>query len=105
MSDSNTHVTLPDEPELQRRLLTVMDSDQLVRRLYPTLLESAGQTMTVRDFVVWLGEAMNRFLADKDPATITLVKTMYPMYIDAIIDDPSLREAAHWIRTEVYGEL
>lgn len=106
MNDQSKRVvTLPEDPQdIIRRLSTVNDEFTLVSRLYPRIAESARRELAPGGIVNMFLLAVYDYMQEGYPPTIRARLYMsIPHWIDALIDDREVAEAAKQWLEQVKG--
>lgn len=91
---SDKVITLPNREEMQQRLLAVDDNSHLQERFYPLLLQHAGEEKVARGVVMLLALAIYDYTSGMPPVMSGLMYMKADSYIDALVDDPEVAEAA-----------
>lgn len=89
-------ITLPDRNEMAYRLLSVSGVGDIVKRMYPHILERAGATVEADGvpMLVALATAEYTEATNAGPALGAVMATMQHEYVRALIDDPAALEKA-----------
>jgi len=78
-------ITLPNEVEMLERLKAVNDAEPLVERLYPSLLENAGQKRTPESIKLMVALAIYDYVKDLPPVMSRLMNVQLEAFVDALI--------------------
>lgn len=92
MNQMDGTFTLPSAEDMEARLLAFDDDPYMRENLYPHLLKHAGQTKVPMGVVMALVMASNDFTKGL-PQTVWIALSMrLPQLVDALVDDPAVRE-------------
>ena len=96
MSDLNNKVvTLPSAEEIISRLRKVNDDDYMTERFYSKIAQEAGRELVAPGIVLMFTLKIHDFVESGYPEVMASLLHMYvPHYIDALVDDPEVAEAA-----------
>lgn len=84
---------LPSSEEIVARL-TVVRNDELTRRVYLAVSRSAGRELNAEGILLLLQFALDEALPKKAPPSFTSMQEYIPAWIDALVDDKQVAEAA-----------
>lgn len=94
--------TLPtNREEIIHRLRTVNDDGDMVARLYPGIASYAGQELLPQGIVLMLELAAQDYGQQYPPPMGAIVRLFIPRWIDALIDDKEVAEAAKQFLNEI----
>lgn len=86
---------LPENPdEIMRRLRSVLDEPTAVEMLYPLIARNAGHELAPQGIVLMLTMACVDYGKNYPPLVGETTRRFIPMWIDALIDDKEVAEAA-----------
>lgn len=87
-------ITLPNHEDMQQRLLAVDDDERLQHEFYPHLLQHAGEEKVAQGVVMLLALAIFDFTNGMPPMMSGLMYMRANRYVDALVDDPEVADAA-----------
>ena len=88
---------LPSKPEIMRRLQTV---DSEFEDVYPFIANSAGEQFTAAEIVADISMSINALNNHRALPVTRMFMTEVPRWIDLLVDDPEVAEAAKEILTK-----
>ncbi|MFH1314959.1 MAG: hypothetical protein ABIH67_01020 [Candidatus Uhrbacteria bacterium] len=91
---SRTVITLPDREEMLQRLMQVNDRNHVQQKLYPILLNHAGQEKVAQGIPVMLALAINDYTTGMPAVVAGMVWDYVPAWIDALVDDQDVAAEA-----------
>lgn len=95
MSKQDKVVTLPGAQEIIERLKKVSDDPYMAEKFYPMIAEEARRELVAQGIVMMLTLKIYDFVASGYPEVMANLLHMYvPRYIDALVDDKEVAEAA-----------
>jgi hypothetical protein len=100
---SDKAIVLPDRAEMLRRLVAVRDNSHYQERFYPILLKDAGQRRVAAGVVMMFTLAIHDYTQGMPPMVANLVHMDVPEFIDALVDDKEVAEAAKAFLKEALG--
>ncbi|MEE8131837.1 MAG: hypothetical protein V3T98_02225 [Candidatus Paceibacterota bacterium] len=90
-------IKLPSAEEIIKRLKNVYDNDHVAERFYPMIAKEAKKQLVAEGVTMMFTLKIHDFVASgyRYPGVIEDILHMYvPSFIDAIIDDKEVAEAA-----------
>lgn len=94
-------IILPDAEEMLKRLVAVDDQPHFQERFYPILLRYAGTEKVAGGVVMMLTMAIYDYTQGMPPLVAFLMHREVPQWIDALVTDPKVAEAAKAFHAEV----
>ena len=92
---SDKVIKLPGDPqEITRRLTAVCNESSVVRKLYPQIASMAGQELNYQGVILTLVLAWSDFSEQYPPPLGAVLWLYVPDWIDALIDDKEVAQAA-----------
>jgi len=106
LSRTDKTINLPSDPqEIIRRLSSVNDEETLVSRFYPLIANDAGRQLVAEGLVIMFQLASYDFCQGHPPMISTLIQMQIPQWIDALIDDKEVVEAAKQFMEEIEAKM
>jgi len=89
-------ITLPGSEEILRRLKTVSDDDVLIRSFFPLIAKEAGHELVAEGIPMMFALKIYEFINGGGYPSFLggLLHLSVPNYIDALVDDKEIAEAA-----------
>lgn len=87
-------INLPNRDDMQRRLLAVDDNSHLQERFYPLLLKHAGEKLVAQGVVMLLALSIHDYTEGMPPMMSGLMYMRADDYVDALVDDTEVADAA-----------
>lgn len=88
-----TTFTLPDRIEIVERLKKVDGNLFLAKTFYTTIAQSAAQEFHPEGFVMMILTKIDQY-SKYQPVDVASLKMKIPSYIDALVDDKEMAQAA-----------
>jgi len=99
--ETGKRITLPGREEMLERLSKVCDVDHTRQKFFPKLLQHAGEEKVAQGVVMLLALAIHDYTDGMPPMMASLMYMSAPQYIDALVTDPEVAEAAKAFLNEV----
>ncbi len=87
-------IVLPAADEMLQRLIAVNDHLHFQGQFYPILLKDAGRELSANGIVLMLFMAIYDYTEGMPPIARVVILDEIPQFIDALVTDPKLAEAA-----------
>lgn len=106
MSQQEAVIVLPDAEEIIRRLKKVNDDAYTAKTFYPLIAQAAGHELIAEGVVNMLTFKIYDYVsAGYPPMMESLLHAWVPLYIDALVDNKEVAEAAKRFHQEVHQEV
>ncbi len=92
---------LPAADKMLQSLIAVDDQPHFQERFYPILLKDAGREVGAKGIVMMLSLAIYDYTKGMPQIVAALMQCMIPRFIDALVTDPKVAEAAKAFHAEV----